>query len=288
MNNLSKLLITIITTLVLVVGVMIPITSGVEDNIKSTHQNVSERFMVKDNNLDLEITVEEIGVYKINGREHVGTSASIVIGEGLFIALSPTVYTLIDENNGIVKISNSLGTLISIDDGDYKYTQNGTTYTGTTETLLYPDERGSYGAFVNTDVRVDVDEEMYIISSQGAGRPKFVLESTNGVMNWNNAIFGPIVNTDSAITDYTQEITLNITQTNSEDGLTKTYSGLTFTSEEVTNNVMVYAPIKYHEIDANATAVKSIVNLLPLIVIIGLVGIAGYALMASMKTRSEL
>lgn len=288
MKDLTKLLITIITTLALVVGVMIPITSGLEDNIKTTHLNSSERFVVMDDNLDLYVEMEEIGVFKLNGREVIGESTKLIIADGLQITLNANNFVMVDQNNNITITSTNTGKIVEFVDGTYTYTYNNNEYTGTTEKLLYPDDRGSYGAFISADLTVDVDEEMYLISIHGNGAPRFVLESLNGVFNWDNALLSPYTISSNTITEYSETITINTTYTESEDGLTKSYTALNFTAGGVTNNFIVYAPLKYHEWDTNAEAIKSIVNVLPLVILIGLIVVAGYYLINKTRSRSEL
>lgn len=287
MNSITKLIITIITTLIVVVGVMIPLIGGLDDNIRSVEQNTTSRFLLTDNDLDLVIDCVEPGTYMINGREYSGTASSLVIGDGIYIYLFTSNYSIVDTNNNIVYVGNGTGNVITIEDGEYTHKNGSNTYTGTVETLLYPDERGNYGAFVGTGFNVDDGDKIYLISNR-SGDAKFVLTMINGVERRADALIEPITSTTSSYSPYEGTLEITTTATKSDDGLSYAYSTISFTTDTGTNNAIVYAPIKYHVIDSAAETVRTIVNILPLIVLIGLILVAGYAVMASINNKTDI
>lgn len=288
MKTITKLTMTIIVVLIMTVGVLIPITSGLEDNIKSVEQNTDYRFVVKNNNLNLSVECDSVGQYTINGREFTGNNYSAIIGDDLFINLTPNNFSVTDLENNIYYVVTTAGAVVNIENGEYTHTYNGTTYTGTVETLLYPSHNGDYGAYWNPTASVNADKEdpIYLVSNKASPEPKFILVLENGVENRNAALMEPI--SINPIADYDGDVTASFQATSNEDGLSWNYTNFSVTSETSTYTPTIYAPIKYHVVDSSAETVRAIVNVLPIIILIGLMVTAGYAVMSSFRGRSEL
>lgn len=288
MRLITKLTMTIIVVLIMTVGVLIPVTAGLEDNIKSVDQNSDYRFVLKNNNLNLNVECEEVGKYTINGRDFAGSSYGVIIGDGLYIYLFSSNYSIADVNNNIFYVKSDPGTIINIEKGEYTHANAGTTYTGTVETLLYPSANGDYGAFpaASTTLNADLEDPIYLISNKGSPEPKFALTVINGSENRNAALVAPI--TTNPLATYTGEVAVTFTSTLSEDGLSRNYSGFTATTDNSSFTPIVYAPIKYHVVDSTAETIREIVNILPIVILIGLLVAAGYAVVSSFGGRSEL
>lgn len=291
MNSITKLTITIITALVVVVGVMIPVTSGLDDNIKSVDQNSPSRFFVSDNDLTLEVDYLGNGMYEINGQEFAGSSSTTIIGDDLYLYLYTSLYNIIDVENNIVFVSDTPGRILTVVNGDYTYSNNGTEYNGSLTHLLYPDEFGNYGAFGGTESSFSVDkgEEIYLISNlSGSALPKFALTVVDGVEIRSKALIDPISTTNTTMQEYTGTLNITINSALSEDGLSYKYDSITYTAGETTAGPLVYAPLKYHTIDTAAETVKTIIGILPIIILIGLLMVAGYAVMDSIRNKTGI
>lgn len=288
MNSVTKLIITIITTLIVVIGVMVPIIGGLDDNIKSVYQNTTERYLLSDNNLNLELEYLGEGDFLINGKPFDGEQRAVIAGNGLYINMYSGGAALIDIKNNISHVYSDIGTVISIENGNYTHTLNGTEYTGTLDTLLYPDENGDYGAYQGQEITVDKEDPIYLVSNYSNPKPKFILTMVDGTETRSEALMAPVTSSTDSFSEYTGTFTVNYTSTPSEDGLTNTYSSMTFTCDDGDGNIRIYAPVKYHVMDSTAEAVKSIVNILPLIILIGLIIVAGYAIASATRNKTDI
>lgn len=270
MNSITRIIITVIVVTVAVVGVMIPITSGLDDNIASVDQNTSEKYLLSANNPDLVVERLADGSYLINGEKVTGSGMVFVIGDGFLFQLRDGAYSIYSE--GTSWTGSQYNEILTVDDGNYQYIKAGVTVTGTTETLLYPDPHGDYGVYQNVPIVVDKNKPVYVTARTDA--VVFVSEIMNGTEK-------------DYIVDPASEASLTFSATATDDDLGYNYSAVQMTSGDYTGYPYVMAPWKYHVVDSNAEVVKSIVNVIPLIVIIGLLIFAGYAIMSQTK-RSEL
>lgn len=270
MNSITRIIITVIVVTVAVVGVMIPVTSGLDDNIASVDQNTSEKYLLSANNPDLVVERHANGSYLINGENVTGSGSLFVIGDGFLFQLRSGAYSIYSE--GTSWTGDLYNEILTVDDGNYQFIKGNVTVTGTTETLLYPDPRGDYGVYQNVPIVVDKNKPVYVMDR--ANSIVFVSELMNGTEI-------------DYIVDPANEVSLTFSATATDDGLGYNYSSVQYTSGDYTGYGFVMAPWKYHVVDSNAEVVKSIMNVIPLIVIIGLLIFAGYAIMSQTK-RSEL
>lgn len=289
MRSITKITITIIVVLIMTVGVFIPITSGLEDNIKSVEQNTDYRFILKENNLNLSVDYVEPGVYTINGREYTSANNyTVIIGTGIYIYMYSNNYSILDANNNFFKLRDTPGNVITIENGVYSYVYQDTEYTGSVDTLLYPSYNGDYGAFTTSEfnLNVDVEDPIYLVSNKPSPLPKFGLTVVNGAEVRSEAILAPWIS--DPLGEYTDEVSVEVVSTLSEDGLSRNYTEFNVTAGTQEFIPMVYAPIKYHVDDSTAQATREIVNVLPLVILIGLLIAAGYAMINSMGKKTDI
>lgn len=286
LKALATLTVGIIAVLVVVVAVFIPILNGLQDNVVSTENNTPTRYMVSENTYNLEITINEDGSFRVGNENYAATNYLAVIANDLFVNLS---------SEGVIQVNDSANAIISnvngveFDRGTYYYTANGTEYTGTYETLLYPSEHGTYGCMsTSSSFNVNNDDVVYIIS-RGANSEslRFVAELVNGEKT--GYLVDPCTYTGNTYNAYTGTITINPTYAASEDALSIQYTGVSVNTETQSSfGVNIFAPVYYSVLDGNAEAVRSIMGVLPLVPILGLVIMAGYVMMSQIRGKSEL
>lgn len=288
LKTLATLTVGIITALVVIVGVFIPVMSGLEDNIVSTANNVTDRFMVaddSDNNVVVEY-IEGTG-FLINGETYTANSQLVIIADGFTAALTAQPIGVSDSQNQFIGLTNK----VTFSGGTYTYSpaSSSTVYTGTYDTLLYPDKDGDYGCFMGVygeSMPFTADKNDVVYAIQRSGTVRFVAEIQNGVKT--GFLSSPFTYADSTYAAYTGTVTFNVTGENTEDSLGYDYTQITATYDGTTVTPNIYAPIFYHEIDANAEAARAIVGVLPLVLILGLIIMAGAVMMSAIRTRSEL
>lgn len=286
LRNLTTVLIGIITGLIVIVGIFIPLVGGLEDNMVSTYNNYTERFMVVEDDGNLEIT-RTGNEFNINGTVYTGDSQLTVISESVVIKMTSSSMTIYDADNNSAYTTNR----IVFDDGQYTYANGGNTYTGTYDMVLYPHPNGDYACFYNNGLipfSSNIDDTVYTMRTASTDNYVFVAEIVAGEAD--GYLFAPKTVTGTTMAAATaSDIVINVTAQESADGLSYSYTSIKGTIAETESNLNVYAPISYSAIDANAETVRNIVGVLPIVMIIGLLIMAAYVLMQIVgKTRSEL
>lgn len=278
---------TLIVGLVVIVGIFIPLIDGLDDNVVSTYNNYTDRFMVVDED-DEELIINRNGeTYTIAGNEFAGNLQLVVISESVIIKMTTTGMTVLDSDNNIAVQTNS----IRFADGAYTYVSGGTTYTGTYDRILYPHPNGDYGCMYNLTTNniypfsANNDDDVFAISSASSNNYAFVATINAGTSN--GFLFPAKEVSGGTLSTADVEITFNIASTESDDGLSHAYQSIKGSNDGVEFNVNVYAPVQYNVIDKNAEVTRSIISVLPIILIIGLLIIAAAAIMAVVANKNN-
>lgn len=289
MNKKTKIMLSgmlaIITSLIVVVGVFIPIMTGLEDNVVSIRNNETTRFMVIEN--DEGVTITKNGTtYDIGGVQYDGNASLVAISDNVVVRMTATNMIVFDDANNIHMGTNS----ITFDKGTYSYLDSdGNTRTGTFENLLYPNPRGDYGCFYSSGIipfSADNDEPVYCIGVASNNNYIYAGVVKGGVQD--GFLFNPHTLIDDAFSSVdASSVTIAATGETSEDGLSFHYTGLKTTAggSEYTPNV--YAPITYSVIDTNAETVRTIMGVLPIVMIILVLVMAAGMLMTMVGRRNN-
>lgn len=282
LKKLSTLMVGMVAVLVVVVAVFIPISSGLQDNIVSTENNSSVRYMVSENTSNLEISVNEDGTFKIGSATFSAGTQLLAVADNIMLSMAISgIITITDTVNE--KIDNVQK--VNFDRGTCTYTLNGTEYTTNYDTLLYPSERGTYGCSSGA-FSANKNDTVYVISRGATSTtPRFVAEIVNGQNT--GYLVDPCTNPDYIYTPYTGDLNFAINSTESADGLSIRYNSIE-TSSDATFGNFIFMPIHYSVLDGSAEAVRAIVNVLPLILIMGIVIAAGFVLLSIIGGKSEL
>lgn len=277
--------IAVIAAVVSIIGVLVPIIDELDDNIVSVNNNETLRFMVADGS-NIQISYDsETGNYTIGTTIYEPNNQLVAIGDGIIAHMGSGGIQITDNQNSIVGTTD----YIDFSKGTYEYSIDGTEYSGGYQQLLYPHEKGTYGCYNTPNggtiaFNVDKDDTIYI-TSRGAANfiPRFVLSVTNTAESY---LVTPVV-IQNGYTEYTGQITINQTYTESEDGLTYRYTEINAgTAEEPRFNTIAYAPLHYSILDSTAQGARDIVGIIPLTLIIGLLIIVAASLMAA--NRSDI
>lgn len=274
----------ILVAIIVVATVAIPVIEDSSKEIKTTQNNVSERYMMSESTVG-EITIEATktaGTFIINGESktiNAGDYADFwcVLTNNLFVRLySTSSWVTFD---GLPVSSTNLGTTgkVVINSEGWTVTvpsgSGAGTYTGTYDWICYPNEKGNYGLYRYSVSAAYVDNDATVFA---------IKESPNvseGVMTiptviWSGSIDGGD-NTKIAW-DRTNNQTLDVSSSTdvyikySEKGeiSTKMSSVTVEYGDNSATISTVIIPIEYHVITENDSAMISILQIVPLLLLI--------------------
>lgn len=274
----------ILVAVIVVATVAIPVIEDSSKEIKTTQNNVSERYMMSESTVG-EITIEATetaGTFIINGESKTINAGDYsdfwcVLTNNLFVRLYstsswvtfdglPVSFTNLGTTGKVV--INSEGWTVTVPSGS-----GAGTYTGTYDWICYPNEKGNYGLYrysVN-GAYVDNDATVFAIKESP--------NASEGVMTipsviWSGSIDGGD-NTKIAW-DRTNNQTLDVSSSTnvyikySEKGeiSTKMSSVTVEYGDNSATISTVIIPIEYHVITENDSAMISILQIVPLLLLI--------------------
>lgn len=290
MKKLFGIVLFSVVGILLISGVGVTIIDDVSDNIVSQENNTSERYIIRNGATDLTVTYEGNGSFRFNSESLTPIYQTAIICDGMMIVFSGSETgscLLRDLQNGVgATINPNTGDeIFTISDGTYGYSYGGTTYTGETETILYPSARGDYGSYTGA-FNMSVGDVAYTITTGGITA---IMKIKNGASD--GYLMKPAsMGSGSVLSEYTGTFTPAITSSLNEDGKSYNIESVSFTTDADPQNArMIFAPIWYDVVDTNAQAVKDVVGVIPIILILILVVGVAYGLMSYVKGgRSEL
>lgn len=256
-KRITMIAIAITVGIVVFSSVLIPAVSNASTVTKSTAMNTTEKFLMADFHDSDEITIEYTGSTKIsvNGNEFTVTSSYFTIGfsDKTVIRIGDSAMTLLEYDgtvtSNIVKIVYSSGTATMTKSDD-------TTLTRTWAYLFYPSSVGTWGYFQDAG---GIEEDVYIDNNVTA----YVVAWVSWNNTTNSSVYGSWKITNGTATNVVpahyetewngtyyedSDATVELHYTNSDDGLTKLYTGATFVINdyEYSNQAFIVAPLEYH------------------------------------------
>lgn len=263
-----KEIISATVAVILISIVAIPIIDGIPVWEYQENQTNYILTLEKDNpTISMECTNASTREFSINERTVILPGVSgCVISSAFAINIGSGQAFFASNNNGLIAIAT--GDKIEVVNGNWTWTPvSGDTISGTLDWIVYPDSNGSYGNYVNREVKVSADSDIYIMG--GTGSSTFISSGNvnEQTLNWKTpetASFNVIINKTSIENGLSYSITANFDYTLS--------SGTSGNSQGY-----IIAPIKYKAESTGVTAV--LIDLLPVLLVVGVVVGIGYSIM---------
>lgn len=269
----------------LMVGLVSPVVSSGVENTTTEANNASQRYIMANENT---VTMEALGsgAWSINSETFTIPSPYFTVGFGEkgLIRFGTSTAEVMEGTTVYSSIKKMVyeGSILTLTKNDDTTTALEWSY------LFYPSVSGNWGMFehvpgLTEKVNIDNNQSAYFVAntswSDAVGKSFYgVWEIKNGEVTntvvpftYNTTYNGPLSQDPNA--------TVTMTYTDSEDGLSKEYSGgeVTSGSDTYRNQSYIIAPIVYH---VHTPADNMTIAMLEAIVMIGFVALIAFAAFA--------
>lgn len=296
-NKLLTLIITLVVGIILTGSILVPAIEDTKHSIASTAQNTTENYnAVYTTALESDVVVEldennKLLVNNVEVNPALDMTETVVVTNQFVITYSGTALTFLGLSGG------TLSKITMHPDGSYDVVKaDSTTASGTgVEVIIYPDNNGKYGAFVqgagHEDFWLDNGATAYIsFLSGGITDDASVDHYVNTLYSATNSNFEGEWNTIYSLEDpsgswvdlpsklklnepYTKEVGEYAVHWGT-NGFTATFTNDSGDFDATVGSPIVYAPLEYHYLAEKDDAVYSLIGVIPVMVVIALLMVA--------------